>query len=201
MTTAYQETRTQLVRRVAMAALAARELNVMAFSDEFVAKAFAMAPDAVNADTGMRQPHLTDGVQHEKDRAHNRQIVERWIRGVVVKFPAELEEPWVLALPERYRHQALRELAARYGLLAAPASDPSHALATFGETTQRFGKFIAAMSPIVADGVIDEKDRPYLKEALEMIASVQADLASLGQQMAKALPDEPSRSPAQLKAV
>lgn len=192
MTNAYQETRIGLVRRIALAALTARELNLMTFADTFVARAYELAPVAFSQ-TNMRLPHPTDATQHEKDRLHNRQIVERWTRGEVAKFPHELEEPWVLALPAEWQERALAELSARYGLLAARAPEATTSIASLGAATEDFGKFIGTMGPILADGVIDENDLPHIKPALEHLIRVQAELASLAQQLARALPDESSK--------
>lgn len=189
MTNAYQETRVGLIRRIAFAALQARDLNLMQFADSFVALAHELAPTAF-AQTNLRPPHPVDGAQHEKDRLHNRQIVERWTRGEVSKFPHELEEAWVLALPEPWQEKALQELAARYGLLAAKAPEATSSIASLGAATEDFGKFIAAMSPIVSDGRIDEHDRHHLKPAMEQLGRLQAELASLQQQLARAMPDE-----------
>lgn len=200
MTTAYQETRTELIRRIARMALAARQLNLMLFADDFVTLAFEKAYASASGDTNLRVPHPADGTQHDKDRAHNRQIVERWVRGKVAAFPHDLEEAWVLALPHPWRDQALAELAARYGLLAAPAIDPNMALATMGETMRKFGAFMEAMTPIIEDGRIDENDRPHLKPALEQVGQLQSMLASVAQQLAKALPDGMERGAA-LRAV
>lgn len=40
------------------------------------------------------------------------------------RLPAELEEALVLALPDAFRRECLKELAARYGLMAAAAPTP-----------------------------------------------------------------------------
>ena len=199
MTTAYQETRIQTIRRIASSAMNAGELNVVRFSEAFVALAFELARSYAS-ETNLRVPHTTDGEQYEKDRYHNQQIVRRWITGAVAKFPHELEEAWVKALPQPYRDQALRELAARYDLLAAPSIDSMMALANMGEAMQKIGSFVKSMTPIVEDNRIDENDLPYVKPAMTDIAELMALLAGFQQQLARVLPDEVDRR-VQLKAV
>jgi hypothetical protein len=56
-------------------------------------------------ESDLRLSHPTDGTQHDKDRAHNRRIVDRWLRGAVSEFPAEFEGPGVIAVPEAVRDE------------------------------------------------------------------------------------------------
>ena len=190
MTNDFQETRPQTILRITRAAWDAKAINLSEFAAEVVAAYFRDTPvSAVN--TNFRVPSAADGKQYEKDRFHNRQILDRIISGAVKSFPADLEEPWVNSLPEPFKGQALRELAARYGLLAARARDRVEALASIGDVASDAGAFLQAMAPIVADGVINEADRPFLKAALTKLSALQCDLASMQSQLAAALPDEP----------
>jgi hypothetical protein len=120
----------------------------------------------------------------------NRQTVDRYIKGDVKAFPADLEEAWVRALPEPYQSEALRSLSARYGLLAARMNVGQPPLATMGDITGILGDLMKRMAPIVADGVIDERDLPHIKPALACVADAQGFLASLHSLLAAALPDE-----------
>jgi hypothetical protein len=55
------------------------------------------------------------------DQKANAQLLRRMLSiDALVRMPVELEEALVLALPEPMRTECLRELADRYGLLAAP---------------------------------------------------------------------------------
>lgn len=190
MTSAFQETRTQLIRRIAREALLARQLNVQHFAEAFVERAHAMMPMAF-AETKLRLPHPSDADQHEKDCANNRQIVDRWIKGVVQAFPADLEEAWVLALPTPWQGAALRELSDRYGLIPAQAPDASDLRADAGDLMSVMGLVLKRFAPIAEDGVINHLDRPYLKPFLSALAEAQGVLASLHAQAAAALADEP----------
>ena len=66
----------------------------------------------------------TDAV--EKAIRANAQLCNRFIDGTV-KMPADLEEAFVLSLPDDARMRCKAELAARYGLLAARAPEASTA--------------------------------------------------------------------------
>lgn len=186
MTTDFLETRPQTILRITRAAWDAKAINLSDFSASVVAAYFSATPaSAVN--TNFRLPSESDVKQYEKDRFHNRQIVDRLIGGAVKAFPADLEEPWVKSLPDPYRAQVLRELSARYGLLAARIRDSSDAIRSVGDFTADTGAFIQSMSPIMSDGRIDERDLPHLEGALQSLAAVQGDLASLHAQLSAVL--------------
>lgn len=200
MTSPFQESRTQVIRRIAREAMLARQLNVQHFAEAFVEQAHALTPVAFAA-TKLRLPHPTDAYQHEKDCANNRQIVDRWIKGVVQQFPAELEEPWVLALPPTHRAAALRELSARYGLIPAHAPDASDLRSDAGDLMAIMGMVLKRFAPIAQDGVINHLDRPHLKPFLSSLAEAQAVLASLHAQAAAGLADEPAPTPNKVSAI
>lgn len=189
MTKPFHETRIELIRRIAREAHALRQLNVSAFADEFVPLAHSLAVSAFD-ESNLRLPHPTDGAQHEKDRTHNRQIVDRWLKGTVAEFPVEFEEPWVLALPGEWRDQALAALAARYGLLAARARPGHEGLESFSELLASFSGCVDTAAPILADGKIDQHDLPYAKPALMAINDLQSKLSTYEAQLIRILPDE-----------
>lgn len=190
MTIDFRETRPQTILRITRAAWDAKAINLSEFAANVVAAYFRDTPVSV-VNTHFRVPSAADGKQYEKDRFHNRQILDRLISGAVKAFPGDLEEPWVNSLPEPYRTQALRELAGRYGLLAARVRTTSEGVASVADIASDAGAVLQAMAPIVADGVINESDRPHLKVAMTKLADLAADIASLQAQLAAALPDEP----------
>lgn len=190
MTNDIHETRPQTILRITRQAWDAKAINLTEFSAAVTEAYFRTTPaSAIN--TNLRLPSESNVRQYEKDRANNRQIVDRYIGGAVKTFPGDLEEPWVNSLPEPYRTQALRELAGRYGLLAARVRTTSEGVASVADIASDAGAVLQAMAPIVADGVINESDRPHLKVAMTKLADLAADIASLQAQLAAALPDEP----------
>jgi hypothetical protein len=188
MTKRFHETKIELIRRIAREAQAERQLVVTAFADAFVGLAHEMAAAAFD-ESNLRLPHPTDGAQHDKDRAHNSQIVDRWLRGAVHEFPAEFEEPWVLALPDQARERAIFELFDRYDRLPAKKHAPDEGLSCFSEMLSHVARLADAMAPIVADGRVDEHDLPHLKPALEAVGRVMSTLAGMHAQLTAVLPD------------
>jgi len=137
------------------------------------------------------KPLLGDINQISAAQKANRQTVDRYIKGEVKTFPCDLEEAWVAALQPPFRDEALSLLSGRHGLLAAKARSPREALESLSDATHAFSDFLGRMAPIVADGVIDERDQPYLKPALAELAELQAAMASIQAQLTAALPGSP----------
>lgn len=99
----------------------------------------------------------------------NGQALRRYMDGTVKTLPADLEDAWVLSLPEPYRSDCERDLAARRGLLpirlALIAADAD--TAGIGNLMTEFGSLVSALTPATADGVIDARDRPHARSIIE----------------------------------
>ncbi len=128
---------------------------------------------------------ITLGGDGEADKKHNGQILGRYLDGVVKTLPANLEDAWVLSLPEPYQGNCERELCRRRGVLPIrlDSIDAARATAGVGELVSDFGDLMAAISPAVADGVIDERDRPHapliVNEAYDMLIRLVTFLKSV----------------------
>lgn len=112
----------------------------------------------------------------------NRQLVRRMLTGEV-RLPAELEEAWVAALPERWRARLVAELAARYGLLAVPipGEGPRHGdLARLFREAGEAGQICARM---LADGDFGPEDAPLFGDAIREIDDVIAAAVALKAQI------------------
>lgn len=98
----------------------------------------------------------------------NAQLVRRMVEGTAVRMPVEIEESVVLSLPEPYRGTCLRELAARYGLLAAevPKATAEGQAASLGALLTRCGQSINALAPMLEDGAITGADAHLAPAAL-----------------------------------
>lgn len=86
-----------------------------------------------------------------KAKKHNGQIVRRYMDGTVKVMPADLEDAWMLALPEPYRSECERDLAHRRGrmtfevpCLGAPGADAIAPVLT--ESGELFVKWGGAMA-------------------------------------------------------
>lgn len=98
-----------------------------------------------------------------------------------VRFPVDLEEAWVEALPEPHKNDLVRELAARYGLIGArtPGRAAMHPIADLACVLHDAGEISTALAPAFANGTLDASDVPCLIKARPVIARALADCASL----------------------
>lgn len=121
---------------------------------------------------------LGEGDELLRAMKNNAQILRRYMDGSVKVLPADLEDAWVLALPDPYRADCERDLAARRGRLTMPAlttDAPSRAVGV-SELALGFGQLLEALAPALADGVINDADLPHarriLNESDDLISAV-----------------------------
>lgn len=90
----------------------------------------------------------------------NGQILRRYMDGTVKTLPADLEDAWVMALPEPYRSDCERDLARRRGRFsfALPESVSGEDAACIGEVAQHSGELFATWGRAVADGAITREE-------------------------------------------
>ncbi|HZP85889.1 MAG TPA: hypothetical protein VFB54_03650 [Burkholderiales bacterium] len=127
-----------------------------------------------------RTPSLARAIEfHETrdpyaDERANAQIVQRFVDGRS-RLPAEIEEAMVLALPEPYRGECKRDLAARYGDLAAPIpkESDSAAVADVGLLMKECGLALTELSESFGHGYVTEKTtaRDALNKLTDLIAT------------------------------
>lgn len=114
---------------------------------------------------------LDDMIKAEK---HNAQIVSRYMDGTVKVLPADLEDAWVLALPEPFRCACERDLAARRGRVSfqLPDCDAGDA-EVIAPVLKEAGELCTVWGQVVADRTItpDELGR-LVREADDVIAAV-----------------------------
>lgn len=114
---------------------------------------------------------LDDMIKAEK---HNAQIVSRYMDGTVKVLPADLEDAWVLALPEPFRCACERDLAARRGRVSfqLPDCDAGDA-EVIAPVLKEAGELCTVWGQVVADRTItaDELAR-LVRESDDVIAAV-----------------------------
>lgn len=158
--------------------------GVMAFADRVADHYLAHVPE--DQRRVPLKPVVGNLDQMSKAQRANRQTIDRYINGEVRAFPSDLEESWVQALPPPSNERALRELAERYGLLAARSPAPNGATVTLGDIAVDVGALLQRMAPIIADGCIDHTDQPFVAPALAAVRNLQAELACLEAQLSAA---------------
>lgn len=105
-----------------------------------------------------------EGAELIKAMEDNAQVLRRYMDGKVRKLPADLEDAWVLSLPDPYRSDCERDLARRRGMLAVPMpNDDGLQVASVATLFQEYGELLQAIAPAVADGKFGPEDRPYAK--------------------------------------
>lgn len=180
------EPRSQLIIRRTQQALRTSELTLAAFgtrvAEEYIARV------ALHERTMDFYVGTTVETAAKADKA-NGQLVGRIINGTV-KFPADLEEAWVAALPAAAQTDLVRELAARYGLLAArlPAADGDacRQMEGFGRLSKEFGRSVQSLASIYADGLCDASDLAHIPGAVAALDETIAAAVSVRAQLLKA---------------
>jgi hypothetical protein len=110
-----------------------------------------------------------DGADLIKAMDNNAQIIRRYMDGTVKTLPADLEDAWVMSLPEPYRSNCERDLARRRGVLPVKLVSDTEADQAVGiaNLMSEFGDLIAALSPAMSDGRIDAEDLPHARRILD----------------------------------
>lgn len=126
-----------------------------------------------------------------KAEKHNAQQIGRYMDGTVKVLPADLEDAWVLSLPEPYRGDCERELAARRGHYAEPKRCDSAAgdVAGIADLMRETGELVSVLGPALADGKISEADLPHARRILSESDDVIAAVLSIRRQVTQLLPE------------
>ncbi len=133
---------------------------------------------------------LGEGAELIKALENNGQVLRRYMDGTVKVLPADLEDAWVLALPEPYRGDCERDLARRRGYMATPM--PSTAttaqVANCGKFLAEAGQLCEALAPALADGVLCAKDMPHARRIINEVDDVIAAVTTIRHQVQKLMP-------------
>lgn len=123
---------------------------------------------------------LGQGDELLKAMANNGQVIRRYMDGTVKVLPADLEDAWLLALPEPYRGECERDLARRRGLVPVQLGigDAACEPVCLGRLAREFGQLCEALAPALTDGKVCDADLPHaariLNESDDLIAAVLA---------------------------
>lgn len=111
---------------------------------------------------------LGEGDELLKAMKNNSQILRRYMDGTVKALPADLEDAWLMALPEPYRSDCERDLAQRRGRYSMRQLDPTESgqVVGLGALMTEVGGLCDALAPAVADGVINRDDLPHARRIL-----------------------------------
>lgn len=119
---------------------------------------------------------ITAGGRVEDDKKHNGQILGRYLDGTLKSLPADLEDAWLLALPEPYRSDCERDLALRRGLLAIALPEGGFSVASVTQVFGEYAQLVQALAPALADGRLGPEDRKHAasikREGHDVIAAI-----------------------------
>jgi len=121
-----------------------------------------------------------------KAQKNNGSTIDQIMRGTR-KFPCDVEESWVAALPEPHRSNLVRELAARYGLtgMRAPMRTAHEHVATLADVMLDAGEIAKAMAPMLGD--ISSADSARLSASYAVVCRALDDVLGLREQLARQL--------------
>lgn len=125
-----------------------------------------------------------------KAERHNAQQLGRYMDGTIKALPADLEDAWVLSLPEPYRSECERELAQRRGRYSERRLAASEAgeVAGISQLLLEFGQLMEVLGPALADGSISEADLPHARRILNESDDVIAALLSIRRAVTQIIP-------------
>lgn len=133
-----------------------------------------------------------EGADLIKAMDNNAQVVRRYMDGTVKTLPVDLEDAWVLSLPEPYRSNCERDLARRRGVLPVKLTADTEEAQTvgIGQLMTEFGELVAALSPAMSDGRIDSADLPHARKILDESDDLIIAITSLRRRVHALLPTE-----------
>lgn len=122
------------------------------------------------------------------DERANAQIVQRFIDGTT-RMPVEVEEALVFALPQPFHGECQRELAERYGNLAAPipSTETDAPLGDAGKLMAECGQALMELSRCYSNGSIVHGESNTARSALNELTDVIAEATSLRERLHQAL--------------
>lgn len=121
----------------------------------------------------------------------NAETIRRYMDGTVKSLPADIEDAWVLALPEPYRSECERDLARRRGRLSSPLPEGGKTEKRVGleGLVSEFSQLLDALAPALADGKVTEADLPYARRILSESDDLISAVLNLRRQVMEIIPD------------
>jgi hypothetical protein len=188
-----RDTRAQVIHAHVLTALRHSGLDQADFADSVAALYIERTP--LHARGIEFHQHQRGSNPYDVKRA-NEQLLFRMLKpGGAVRMPAEIEEAVVLSLPQPYRDECLAELAARYGLMAAPIpvaadADLAEKVKSPCELMRRGAAAVERIAPMLEDGRIGPEDRAHFADALQSLNSVVSCCTTLISQIADAMRED-----------
>jgi hypothetical protein len=156
------------------------------------ATTFAMRVAEIYVDTtapDVRQVKLRLGEGAELIRAmeNNGQVLRRYMDGTVKVLPADLEDAWVLAMPEPYRSDCERDLARRRGRYSfeLPSTTAGEDYTSIGRVMEQAGELCSEWGRSVADGHLDAAELQRIENETDDVITALLQLRAYARDRAK----------------
>lgn len=121
------------------------------------------------------------------DWKHVRRYMER-----NPKLPAELVAPWLHCLPEDMRREVLAEWLEQFGCmparLASVVSTTKSDTSALAALMREVAEAVEAIAPMLDNGVFDQTDIPFARQALLQLSDVISEATNLQRRIASILP-------------
>lgn len=187
-----QEPRSRLIIRRTNEA----RVNVLKFAtavaEDYMA---ALAPEDRIIDFHTSSGSIDSALAAQKNNGH---LIDHILKGVT-RFPVDLEESWISALPDPHRSNLITELAQRYGLIGAqlPATEPHEHMARIADVLRDAGRTAQLVAPMFQAGKLDvhAESGQRIVHALDQIDRSIADLISFKEQIKAQLPKQQTAKP------
>jgi hypothetical protein len=117
----------------------------------------------------------------------NGQTLRRYMDGTVKVLPADLEDAWVLSLPEPYRSDCERDLARRRGRYSfeLPSAGSSEDFASIGRVMEQAGELVTEWGKSVADGKLDADELSTIENETDDVITALLQLRAYARERAK----------------
>jgi hypothetical protein len=118
---------------------------------------------------------LGDGDELLKAMKNNAQILRRFMDNTVKTLPADLEDAWVMAMPEPYRSDCERDLAQRRGRVTFALSESmsGEEYGAMGEVLSQVGELSSEWGKALADGTLTGAEAQRINgECVDVVAAV-----------------------------
>lgn len=117
-----------------------------------------------------------------KDMRANCQIIRRF-KNADVRFPSDLEESWIAALPQPFRADLRTALLRRIGRLNVrmPHQGLKGMTIDAGCLLKEVGESLEALAPVLSDGAITADDLPHADHAIRELDDVLAAVYTIRQ--------------------
>lgn len=165
------ETRSEVLFRFTQRLLHETRCSMEAFAQNVVEEYHKSVPPA------SRDVEFKSEGDVFKCAAINAQKLRRYMDvDVNARIPVDLEEAWVRGLPEPYRSECLRDLAARHGLLAVPVPGASTVtdMQSVSRLSREFGEVLEAIGPMLENGHFGPEDQAHAARAIRELEDLLA---------------------------